>query len=181
MRFSRDRFLRASLLVEFGDRIAEPSARIQAVTWELLELIRRVRRPQRLVRLRFVRRVVGLADRARPGRGREHVRVARALANLPTLSDAMRPGKVSYSKVRAITRVATPETEDDLLNVALSGTAAHVENAVAAHVGGRGRDGGGAGPAVAGGRGGRAAGPQGGVRPSARPLRSDAGIEGHAL
>ena len=67
-----------------------------------------------------------------PGAAREHVRVARALAELPRLSDAMRRGKVSYSKVRAITRVATPETEDDLLNVALSGTAAHVEKIVRA-------------------------------------------------
>ena len=34
--------------------------------------------------------------------------------------------------MRAVTRVATPETEDDLLNVALSGTAAHVEKIVRA-------------------------------------------------
>ena len=40
--------------------------------------------------------------------------MARALAELPKLSDAMRRGKVSYSKVRAVTRVATPESEDDL-------------------------------------------------------------------
>ena len=44
----------------------------------------------------------------------------------------MRRGKVSYSKVRAITRVATPQTEDDLLNVTLSGTATHVEKIVRA-------------------------------------------------
>ena len=67
-----------------------------------------------------------------PGAAREHVRVARALADLPKLSDAMRRGKVSYSKMRAVTRVATPETEDDLLNVALSGTAAHLEKIVRA-------------------------------------------------
>ena len=58
--------------------------------------------------------------------------MARALADLPKLSDAMRRGRVSYSKMRAVTRVATPETEDDLLNVALSGTAAHVEKIVRA-------------------------------------------------
>ena len=58
------------------------------------------------------------------------MRVARALTDLPKLSDAMRRGKVSYSKMRAVTRVATPETEDDLLNVALSSTAAHVEKIV---------------------------------------------------
>ena len=58
-----------------------------------------------------------------PGAAREHVRVARALGNLPKLSDAMRRGIVSYSKVRAVTRVAAPETEQALLNVALCGTA----------------------------------------------------------
>ncbi len=53
--------------------------------------------------------------------------MARALGELPKLSDAMRRGKVSYSKVRAVTRVATPENEQSLLDVALAGTAAHVE------------------------------------------------------
>ena len=48
----------------------------------------------------------------------------------PKLSDAMRRGAVSYSKVRAVTRVATPETEQALLDVAQSGTAAHVEQIV---------------------------------------------------
>ena len=65
-----------------------------------------------------------------PGAAREHVRMARALADLRKLSDAMRRGKVSYSKMRAVTLVATPETEDDLLNVALSSTAAQVEKTV---------------------------------------------------
>ena len=67
-----------------------------------------------------------------PGAAREHVRVAHALAQLPKVSDAMRRGRVSYSKVRAITRVATPETEQSLLDVALAGTAAHVERVVRA-------------------------------------------------
>ena len=39
-------------------------------------------------------------------------------------------GVVSYSKVRAVTRVATAETEQALLDVALCGTAAHVEQVV---------------------------------------------------
>ncbi len=62
-----------------------------------------------------------------PGPAREHVCVARALGELPKLSDAMRRGRNSYSKVRAVTRVATPENEQALLDVALSGTAGHVE------------------------------------------------------
>lgn len=61
------------------------------------------------------------------GAAREKVRVARALLKLPAVSQAMSEGRLSYSKVRALTRVATPETEGVLLNVALHGTAHHVE------------------------------------------------------
>ena len=52
------------------------------------------------------------------GAAREKVRVARALENLPQVSAAMASGKLSYSKAREITRVATPETEDSLLSIA---------------------------------------------------------------
>jgi hypothetical protein len=61
---------------------------------------------------------------------RERVRVARALAALPKISNAFEAGTVSYSKVRAMTRVATPENEDFLLNIARHGTAYHVETLV---------------------------------------------------
>jgi hypothetical protein len=61
---------------------------------------------------------------------REKVRVAGALTKLPKISAAMESGQLSYSKVRALTRVATEATEDVLLNVALHGTAEHVEELV---------------------------------------------------
>jgi Domain of unknown function (DUF222)/HNH endonuclease len=61
---------------------------------------------------------------------REKVRAARALEALPKISDAFGRGVISYSKVRAITRIATAENEADLLNVAVCGTAAHVERLV---------------------------------------------------
>ena len=61
---------------------------------------------------------------------REHVRVARALEALPAISAAMSRGELSYSKVRAVTRVATPATESVLLNVALHGTTQHIETLV---------------------------------------------------
>jgi hypothetical protein len=64
------------------------------------------------------------------GAAREKVRVARALEQLPRLSAAMAEGRVSYFKAREITRVATPANEDYLLNVALCGTASHVEDVV---------------------------------------------------
>ena len=66
------------------------------------------------------------------GAAREKVRVARALDDLPKISKAMRRGEISYSKVRALTRVATPENEEELLEFALTGTAAHVERLVRA-------------------------------------------------
>lgn len=61
---------------------------------------------------------------------RERVRVARALPELPKIAAAFETGTVSYSKVRAMTRVATPENEDFLLNIARHGTAYHVETLV---------------------------------------------------
>ena len=64
------------------------------------------------------------------GAAREKLRVARALEALPLIGAAMSRGEVSYSKVRAITRVASPATESLLLSVALYGTTHHVETLV---------------------------------------------------
>jgi hypothetical protein len=66
------------------------------------------------------------------GAAREKVRVARALENLPKVSAAMASGRLSYSKVREITRVACAATEDYLLMIAEHGTAQHVEKLVRA-------------------------------------------------
>jgi hypothetical protein len=64
------------------------------------------------------------------GAARERVRVARALGTLPRLAQALARGELSYSKVRALTRVATAETEERLLAVGRAGTAEHVERIV---------------------------------------------------
>jgi Domain of unknown function (DUF222) len=69
---------------------------------------------------------VGLDVRA----AREKVRVARAF---PVISAAMAAGRLSYSKVRAITRIATAATEQALVDMAMAGTTNHVERIVAAH------------------------------------------------
>jgi len=58
---------------------------------------------------------------------REKVRVARALRELPKIDAAFLKGEVSYSKVRAMTRVATTENEHFLLEIAEYGTAQQVE------------------------------------------------------
>jgi hypothetical protein len=64
------------------------------------------------------------------GAAREKVRVAHALAGVPKIAAAMARGELSYSKVRALTRVATAATEENLLMIALHGTAYHVERVV---------------------------------------------------
>src|SRR5919204_4595932 len=61
-----------------------------------------------------------------PGSAREHVRVARALRELPLTREAFDSGKVSYSKVRELTRAATPDSEADLLYQARYATAAQL-------------------------------------------------------
>ncbi len=64
------------------------------------------------------------------GAAREKVRVAHALERLPLISAAMARGELSYSKVRALTRVACAGTEAALLEMALHGTAGQVERLV---------------------------------------------------
>ena len=64
------------------------------------------------------------------GAAREKVRVAHSLQKLPRISAAMARGELSYSKARALTRVACAQTEEYFLSIALHGTAAHVEKLV---------------------------------------------------
>ena len=70
-----------------------------------------------------------------PAAAREQVRVARRIAELPHLRAAFARGELCYSQVRAVTRVATPETEADLLEIALHATAAQLETIVRAYRG----------------------------------------------
>ena len=64
---------------------------------------------------------------------REKVRVANALGELPKISASFEKGELSYSKVRAMSRVATPENEDFLLNIAHHGTAYYMEKLVSSY------------------------------------------------
>src|SRR5881392_1360925 len=118
-------------LERLGDEIAKLSAHLDAATGRLLDLIREFdarggwgngfRSCAHWLSWR-----VGFA----PGAAREHVRVARALGTLPLLGQALARGELSYAKLRALTRVATPETEERLLAVGRAGTACHVERIV---------------------------------------------------
>ena len=64
---------------------------------------------------------------------REKVRVARALDGLPEINEAFEKGELSFSKVRAMTRIATPLNESYLLMIANHGTAQHMEVLVRAY------------------------------------------------
>jgi hypothetical protein len=57
----------------------------------------------------------------------EHLRVGRAMAALPLIDRAMAEGLLSYSKVRALTRVARSENEEMLLNLGRGTSAAQLE------------------------------------------------------
>ncbi len=115
-----------------GEQIATLAARIDAATYQLLVLIRTFDEQEGWTGFascaHWLAWRVGLA----PGAARERVRVARALVDLPLISQAMRRGQLSYSKVRALTRVARPDTEESLVDLGRAGTAAHVEQTVRA-------------------------------------------------
>ena len=66
---------------------------------------------------------------------REHVRVARRLEDLPAIRAAFGRGELSYSQVRAMSRVATPELEERLLELARHATASQLERVLRAYRG----------------------------------------------
>src|SRR4051794_2156278 len=66
-----------------------------------------------------------------PGAAREHVRVARALGALPVTAAAFGAGRLSYSKVRELTRVADAGTEVELVELAGHLTASQLARVVA--------------------------------------------------
>jgi hypothetical protein len=58
---------------------------------------------------------------------REKVLVARDLEDLPVIRAAFLAGGLTYAKVRAVTRIATPETDELLAEFAKVATGAHLE------------------------------------------------------
>ncbi len=118
-------------LDRLGDEIAVLSADLDAATARLLELIREFdARGGWNSGFRSCAAWLSWRVGLDLGAARERVRVARALGTLPLLAQALARGELSYAKVRALTRVATPETETRLLGVGRAGTAAHVERIV---------------------------------------------------
>src|SRR5438093_3483415 len=118
-------------LDRLGDQIAELSAHLDAATAKLLDLIREFdARSGWNTGFRSCAAWLSWRIGLDLGAARERVRVARALGTLPLLAHALARGELSYAKVRALTRVAIPETEERLLKVGRAGTAEHVERIV---------------------------------------------------
>ena len=115
-----------------GNQIAELSARIDAATYDLLCHLHEFDRRYGWEGWRSCAHWLNWRTGLDLGAAREKLRVATALADLNHVSAAMARGQLSYSKVRALTRVASPATEARLLAVALRATAAQVERLVRA-------------------------------------------------
>jgi len=115
-----------------GDEIATLCSCLYAAEARLLAMLRRFDAERCFEALGFQSTAHWLNYRCGVGMNaaREKVRVAKALPELPMIREAFAAGRLSYSKVRAITRVAKPDNEAYLLTFAEHGTAHHVEKLV---------------------------------------------------
>ena len=127
--FTPEQSRRWNAFEELEAKITELWGHVNAATYRFLALVAEFDREKAFERH-------GLANTAQwlnwqcgvgPEAAREKVRVARSLEHLPEIADAFAKGEISYSKVRAMTRVATAANESVLVHVARHGTAAHVE------------------------------------------------------
>jgi hypothetical protein len=119
-------------LEELEAQITELAGQLNAANYRWLTLIAEFDRRNGWVdgRLRSCAHWLNFKCGLNLGAAREKVRVAHALEGLPKIAASMSRGELSYSKVRALTRVACAATEDNLLMIALYGTAHHVERLV---------------------------------------------------
>jgi 5-methylcytosine-specific restriction endonuclease McrA len=118
---------RASDMDRLGDEIARLSAQVDTAIARLLTLIRKFDDERGWSNgfrscADWLAWRVGLDIVA----ARERVRIARALGSLPTLAGALERGDLSYTKVRALTRIATPENEARLLAMGRTNTAEQI-------------------------------------------------------
>lgn len=114
---------------DLDNAIVGLTAKINATTFELLNLVREFDERAGWMRHGFAHCAEWLAYRCDFGLGaaREKVRVAHALRDLPAVSAAFETGALSYSKVRALTRVATRENEQALVDFASATTVTRLE------------------------------------------------------
>ena len=114
---------------ELGDRIIKLSAHMSAAEHRLLLMIGEFDRRERWKPAGHKDCAAWLEMYTGLNRvtARERVRVARALCDLPETSNAMAKGELTFSKVRGLVRVATPENEAELLPLAKDCTAHQLE------------------------------------------------------
>ncbi|TVP42914.1 MAG: HNH endonuclease, partial [Gemmatimonadales bacterium] len=117
---------------DLEDRILAMAAHINAATFRFLDLVAEFDRRRGYELGGHASTAHWLAARAGLGRNaaRERVRTARALEELPLISAKMASGQLSYAKARALTRIATPELEPELVELSLDRSAAEVEHMV---------------------------------------------------
>lgn len=129
-----DPFDDADALEELEEEIVTLAAHIHAATHRLLTLIAEFdcRRGWELGGHRSTAHWLSFSTGIDLGTAREKVRAARALSDLPRIGASMARGELSFSQLRALTRVATPENEGDLLELALGCTTAQLERMVRA-------------------------------------------------
>lgn len=122
----------AEALEELEAKITTLAAHIHAATHRLLTLIADFdrRRGWELGGHRSCAHWLSLRTGIDLGTAREKVRTARALVGLPETSASMSRGELSFSKIRALTRVATKRNEGQLLEVARACTTAQLEREV---------------------------------------------------
>lgn len=114
---------------EIGEEIADLATRIDTVTHRLLTKLRHFDEEGgwEAQGARTAAHWLSWRTGMELGAARERVRVARALGSLPLIDEALRKGRVSFAKVRAMTRVATAATEELLLQHAEVTTAERLE------------------------------------------------------
>ncbi len=117
---------------KLGDQITELCSYLYAAESRLLTLIREFDEKECWADLGFFTCAHWLNFKCGIGMNaaREKVRVAHALAYLPKIDKGLSKGELSYSKVRAMTRIADETNEDYLMMIAKHGTAHHVEKLV---------------------------------------------------
>src|SRR5438034_3168516 len=116
-------------LQSLADRIAETAAHLDAATHRLLTDLREFDSKGGWYDAGALTCAHWLSWRVgwELGTAREHVRVAKALGELPLIDEALRRGELSYCKVRAMTRIATPNNQRMLLAEAKLVTGAQLE------------------------------------------------------
>jgi hypothetical protein len=115
--------------------IATLYARISAETCEWLVLVAELERREAYLDVGCRTCAEWLSIHCGIGRraAQEHVRVAKELEELPHIRDAFAHGELSFSKVRALTRIADESNERSLLDLARKGTGAQLERIVRAY------------------------------------------------